>query len=706
MKAHYSKVRVGLVVITFAVLFVLFVTRLFFVQVVHGAQYREKAERQYLQMIEVPAARGEIFDTRGRKVVLNDSFKSMFAYPLTDEDVNKAYVELARIFRVSERAMRREYKLSPKKFRWIKRGLTIEEALRFDAGPSGIGLFIQEEPTRNYPYGDIGRAVLGFVDLDNTGKSGIELVMNEYLTGNNGRSVIQRDGLGREYHIQEIPIKEAEAGQAVVLTIDWDKQQIVEEELAKAVKKYHAKSGMAIFLDPHSGAILAAADYFPDQVDNDKPVKLNAVASAFEPGSIFKLITAAAALESGKVLPSDSYDAEQGRWRLGRHTLRDDHKHDTLSFRSAFELSSNIVMGKIANDVGGDDVLAMARKMGFGRKTRCGLNGESNGILERPPRWSQFVTSTFAIGHGVSVTTLQMAQAFATIASGGKLYQPFIVKGCINDDGQIVNEHECHPIEILDEKIVKELDSFMRGVVSRGTGEPLADAPFAIAGKTGTAEKPNLETGGYIKNKFMASFAGYFPADSPLVAGIVVLDEPEPIHYGGYTSGPAFKNIAIKFAALDKYNTATAQPQPNQKPASAEAKEPLVDATLDTISVRIPDVIGDSKDDAKEKLEKLGLDVRFSGTGRKVVSTNPCPETAVESGATVCCFLTPLTDEKRIMPDVTGLTIRETIALLDAYGIEASYSGTGRAIKQSPDAGSTLTEKDEVKITFKRSKGA
>lgn len=692
--------RVGLVVIFFAVLFVTFATRLFFVQVVHGAQYREKAERQYLQMIEIPAQRGEIFDTRGRKVVLNDSFKSLFAYPLTDEDVDEAYAELARIFRVSERTLRREYKLRPKKFCWIKRGLTTEESLRFDAGKSGVGLFVREEPTRCYPYGSIGRAVLGFVDLDNTGKSGVELVMNDFLTGVNGRSVIQRDGLGREYHIQEIPVKKAVSGQSVVLTIDWDKQQVVEEELAKAVAKYNAKSGMAIFLDPNSGAILAAADYFPDDIDNDRPVKLHAVASTFEPGSVFKLITAAAALESGKVHPGDSYDAEQGRWRLGRHTLRDDHKYDTLSFRSAFELSSNIVMGKIANDIGGDDVMAMARKMGFGRRTRCGLNGESNGILERPDHWSQFVTSTFAIGHGLAVTPLQMAQAFATVASGGKLYQPFIVKGCINDNGQVINEHEGRPLEILDEDIVEELGEFMRGVVLRGTGELLADAPVAIAGKTGTAEKPNLESGGYHKNKFMASFAGYFPADSPLVAGIVILDEPEPIHYGGYTSGPAFKNIAIKFAALDNYKTST-----SAGPVHASTPEPLIDAEMDTESARVPDIIGMDKEDALEECERAGLNVTYFGNGRKVISSKPCVLTAVDSGTTVCCYLHTTSDSLRTMPDVTGLTIRETIALLDAYGIDALYSGKGRAVAQSPKAGEVLGEDRKAEIQFKRSKG-
>ncbi len=699
MKTHYSKVRVGMVIVSFAVLFAVFAVKLIHVQLVNGAEYRAKAEKQYKQSIEVPAERGEIFDSQGRKVVLNDCFKSLFAYPLTAGDVDKAYAELARIFCVSGRAIRKRHDLKPRKFRWIKRGLSLDESARFDACQSGVGLFVREEPTRCYPYGTIGRGVLGFVDLDNSGKSGIEMVMDEYLTGLNGRSIIQRDGMGHEYHIQEIPIKKAASGQSVVLTVDWDKQQVVEEELAKAVKKFNAKGGMAIFVDPHSGAIIAAADCLPDE-NSDKPMKLNAVASTFEPGSIFKLITAAAALESGKIDPSDRYDAEQGRWRLGRHTLRDDHKYDTLTFREAFELSSNIVMGKIANDVGGDEILMMARKMGFGRKTRCGLNGESSGIMERPPRWSQFVTSTFAIGHGLSVTPLQMAQAFASVASGGYLYQPFIVKGCINERGQVVHENDPRPIKVLDSKIVKELDSFMRGVVTRGTGDPLADAPIAIAGKTGTAEKPNLVAGGYHKNKFMASFAGYFPADSPLVAGIVILDEPEPIHYGGHTSGPAFKNIAIKFAALDKYNTTTAVTV-----IKHTSEENMTAVIFDTTVVKVPNVTGLSRKDAVEELTEAGLSVEFSGDGYKVLSSKPGANALIKPGSSICCFLENLPAEDKVMPDVKGLTIRETIALLDAYGIPAKYSGKGRVVKQSPRAGELLTDGTAAKIIFKRHKG-
>ncbi len=700
MKPHFSKVRIGLVSIMFVMTFVIFFARLVFVQVVRGEELRGRAERQYLRSIELPARRGEVFDVKGNKVAVNSNFKSMFAYPITKKDADASYKQMSNIFGTSQKSLRQRHKLAPRKFRWIKRGLSAKEFSRFEATDNQCGLFLREEPSRSYPYGKVGRAILGFVDLDNCGKSGIELVMNDALNGAPGRSMIQTNGIGEKYRIREIPLKEAEAGESVVLTVDWDKQQIVEEELGRSVKKYNAKGGMAIFLDPYSGAVIAAADLDEKGEALDKPMKLNAVASTFEPGSIFKLITAAAALESGRINPDDKFYGENGRWRLGRRTLRDDHKYDTLTFRDGFVFSSNIIMGKIAYEIGGDRVFAMAQKFGFGRKVRCGLNGESRGILKKPYRWSEFTTSTFAIGHGLSVTPLQMAQAFAVIAAGGYLCQPHFIAGCINDEGHIVNRHTSRPIKILDDDIVAVLDSFMCEVVERGTGEPIGDAPFAIAGKTGTAEKPNLEEGGYFKNRFMASFAGYFPADSPQVVGIVILDEPEPIHYGGHTAGPAFKNIAIKFAAIDNYGAGVS--------ASAPVKtDEVYPEAGDKIrkEVIIPDLDGASRGKARYQLEKLGLKAVFSGDGEDVIGTRPAPGTRLSSGTEIYCYMSKDAGNKIETPDLNGLTIREAISILEQYGLTFTCTGRGRVVKQTPVAGTVLADGEVIKFECKRYKG-
>jgi stage V sporulation protein D (sporulation-specific penicillin-binding protein) len=700
MKTHYSKVRIGLVSILFVMTFVMFFARLFFVQVVRGEELRGKAERQYLRSIELPANRGEIYDSKGNKVAVNSTFKSIFAYPLSTKDAESSYRLMSLIFKQRDRNLRKQYKLTPKKFRWIKRGLTLDEFARFESCNNHSGLFLREEPSRTYPYGHVGAAILGFVDLDNCGKAGIELVMDQALAGSPGRSTIQTNGIGEEYGIQEVPIKEAQSGQSVVLTVDWDKQQIVEEELARAVKEHSAKGGMALFLDPHSGSILAAADCDSNGQVCDKPMKLETVTCLFEPGSVFKLLTAAAALEDGRIKPEDKFYAEKGLWRLGRRSLRDDHKHDTLTFREGFELSSNIVMGKIAYEIGGDRVFAMAQKFGFGRKVRCGLHGESAGVLQKPNRWSEFTTSTFAIGHGVSVTPLQMAQAFAMVAAGGYLCQPHFIAGCINDEGCVIERHTSRPIKILDDDIVAVLDSFMRGVVERGTGQPIGDAPFAIAGKTGTAEKPNLETGGYYKNKFMASFAGYFPADSPQVAGIVILDEPEPIHYGGYTAGPAFKEIAVKFAALDKYGAGMS------RPVRAEVEDDYPDVGNDDRNLtEVPDLTGDSRGKAEYKLRKFDLKAVFSGSGNKVIGTRPAALTRLSAGQEVICYMSCDKEKQMIVPDLSGLTIREAVALLEHYGIAFTCHGKGRVVKQTPPAGDELATDEIIKLECERHKG-
>jgi stage V sporulation protein D (sporulation-specific penicillin-binding protein) len=293
-----------------------------------------------------------------------------------------------------------------------------------------------------------------------------------------------------------------------------------------------------------------------------------------------------------------------------------------------------------------------------------------------------------------------MAQAFAVIAAGGYLSQPHFVTACINDEGQIIERHTSRPIKILDDDIVATLDSFMRGVVERGTGEPIGDAPFAIAGKTGTAEKPNLESGGYYKNRFMASFAGYFPADSPQVAGIVILDEPEPIHYGGYTAGPAFKNIAVKFAAIDKYKAKVSSPE------LGEDAQVYPDAGKDNRDLAtVPDIIGASRGKAEFKLKKAGLTLEFSGRGQEVIGTRPAANSRLLLGQTVYCYMSQVDGKKMEMPDLVGLTIREAVNILDQYGIDFTCHGRGRVVRQNPSAGTALTAERTIDLECNRHKG-
>jgi cell division protein FtsI/penicillin-binding protein 2 len=702
MKPLHSTIRIGLCFIALVMIFALFFTRLLFLQIVKGEELRKIAEHQYKELIELPAARGEIFDCKGNKVAINVTFPSLFAYPLTAEDADSAYYCLAGILQKSPAALRREYQLEPKRFRWIKRKLAAEELARYNEKMRQQGLFIREEPTRCYPFGEVGRSILGFVDIDNVGRSGIEMEMNGRLVGTPGRSMIQKDGKGTIYRIKEIPVKEAVSGTSIVLTIDWDKQQIVERELAAAVEQYKAKGGMAVFVDLRDGSILAAADCFPSE-DGDpslKPMKLESVAGVFEPGSVFKVITAAAALAEKKVDPEDRFYAENGTWVMGKHRMRDDHSLGWATFREGFEKSSNIIMGKIANEVTGDKVLAMAKRFGFGRKTRCGLNSESKGILPQAGHWSEYTTAAFAIGHGVSVTALQMAQAFAVVGSGGYLNQPYLIKGFLDSENQVIERHTSQPTRIIDDNTANILADFMRGVVMRGTAKNLLPMPFAIAGKTGTAQKPNFSTGGYYQDKYMGSFGGYFPADSPLVAGIVVLDEPEPIHYGGYTAGPTFKNIALKFAALDRYNL---PPMPDStKDGNPDEPE---EADSNVVRVLLADVAGRTRDGAEYELARLGLKVEFSGSGDHVLCTQPAAAARVPEGSTVRCIMGRDAKMEFPAPDLAGLTMREAVRILNRYGLTFSSEGAGRVVLQAPPAGTLMTATEKMNLIFARDMG-
>jgi hypothetical protein len=263
----------------------------------------------------------------------------------------------------------------------------------------------------------------------------------------------------------------------------------------------------------------------------------------------------------------------------------------------------------------------------------------------------------------------------------------------------VVDRHQSHPLKVLDEKTVSILDKFLCGVVENGTGEPINDAPFPIAGKTGTAEKPNLESGGYYKNRFMASFAGYFPSDSPLVAGIVVLDEPEPIHYGGYTAGPAFKNIAIKFGAIDNYRNSPLADY-RQKPQQINEH-----VDCDYVKVILPDLADVSRSRAAYELKKLDLEPVFTGNGEKIIATYPAAYAMLQQKEMVRCVMDKGRGEEYEIPNLVGLTAREAINVLSRYGLRHSCRGLGRVVSQVPEPGASLTGEEKVILVLKRQTG-
>ncbi len=616
--------------------------RTVFIQVVWADRYSRRAQGQNEQTMTIPAPRGEVLDRNGSKLAVNWHNQSFYAYPDT-QNIARLTSCFANILDLPAKELRRDLYRQRGKFTWMLRQAddrTAEKIREYNVP----GLKTMPEVTRAYTTGGAAQGVLGFVDTDNRGLGGIEYSCQQWLTGTDGKAVIWRDGLGRKYTIDPVRVSEPIPGCQVELTIDIGWQTLLEDELARGVSEYNAKSGMAVLLDCRTGEIIALADALTADETAAGRTKCRTVSDVFEPGSSFKLVTFAAALAEGQISPADSFDAEMGKARFSRRWIRDDKKHGYLTVADAFRVSSNIVTGRIANIIGGDVVRRWAMRFGFGARTGIMLPAEQRGSVP-DRRWSEYVTAAFSIGHGVSVNTLQLANAYASLANGGLLMQPYLVSRVIDPDGKTVYERTPRVRHrVMSPQVAARLMEMARTVVTNGTASLINDPEFPIAGKTGTAEKPDLETGRMIKNKYMASFAGFWPADKPQLVGVVVLDEPEPIHYGGWTAAPILLNVFRRGSFADD---PAGDPAPRLI-AYAEAAEMPTDFTSATGS-------------------PAAVESFWQGRRSRTKALNRWP-----------------TEE---IPDLVGLTAREAVALLQARGLQAAVNGTGRVVKQKPAPG-------------------
>ncbi len=675
MKARLSKPRLYILLSVLSIALGCIVYRLFEIQVVHGSEYGDLAEKQSSGKITVKADRGLIYDRKGRQIAINTVTSSLYAYPSDKKEIANDYRYLDKLYGYKAGSARRKFSLQSNHFTWIDRHLPDELARRIDQD-SIPGLYLKKESQRVYPFPGVGRQLLGNTDIDCNGLSGLEYSCDSILAGRPGLIDYLRDAHRNTYRIDEIPVVEPIAGNSLILTVDWYFQEIVEEELKAAVDEYGAKEGMALFLDCRTGEILAAADYSAG--GKTDIVKLKAVSDCFEPGSMFKVFTAAALLEKDLVDLDEKIYCEHGLWKCGRRVLHDDKQLDSLTFREIIELSSNIGIGKLALRVGGDDLYDNARRFGFGERSLIDLPGEQSGLVNKAKVWSDYNISALAMGHSVSVTALQLATAVAAIANGGHLYRPAIIRGVIDDRGKILKRMKPEQVaDVISTDNAAILRGFMAGVVERGTAKEAQSDIVSLAGKTGTAEIPDLVNGGYFKNKFMASFFGFFPVENPKVAGVVVLKQPEPVHYGGHTAAPAFKNMAERYAIAHAERFA---PQSQLLAGDDGAR-----------MIEIPDFVGQDIELAKKVAHKEGVNINANREKGVVVWQYPPEGRRIPGEEIVAVAVQSEADEDGIILfDMTGMEMRTAMAVLDYQGVDVKINGTGRVKKQFPKAGVTL----------------
>jgi len=669
----FSKPRMALVYILVILVWCVLIFRLAVIQIVHGEEYGLKAQKQSTGKIKVKADRGLVFDRKGRQLAVNVISNALYAYPSDRNEISKINKYLDRLYGRRSGASKRLYSLKANRFKYIDRDLPDNLAAKV-ANDSIPGLYIERGVKRDYPFGAVGRQLLGCTNIDDNGISGLEYSYDSVLAGTPGLIDYLRDAHRTTYRIKTIPLVQPVAGNSIVLTVDWYFQEIVEEELKAAVEKYNALEGTAVFLDCRSGEILAAADYIAG--GKCDAVKLRAVSDCIEPGSVFKIVAAAALMDEELVDPEEKIYCENGYWQCGRSRMRDDHKYDSLTFQEIIELSSNIGTGKLAIRLGPEKLCEAIRRFGFGQKTYVGLPGEQAGHIGNPGVWSDYNIAALSIGHSIAATPLQLSAAMAALANGGKLYRPALIRGMINSEGKLVKKSKPLMIgRVMKDDNVERLHSFLHGVVERGTAMPVKSDIVSIAGKTGTAEVPDLENGGYHKNKFVASFLGYFPAEDPKVAGIVVLHQPKPIHYGGHTSGPAFKNIAERYTIANSESL-----RPDTRLASDGGDNELLE---------IPDFIGRDVSLAIRMAEKKGLNL-VADREEGVVMWQFPPEGRRIPGNETIAVIIQSEDEQMKMLDLSGLQMRTAVAVLNYQGLMFEVEGHGKVKKQFPKAGTEL----------------
>ena len=525
--------------------------RLFVLQIVEAPAYAQLAAKQRDRTIEFPARRGAIFDRNGETLAISVDLKTIYTDPEMVTDPPGAAEALAPV-------LDEPYELLLQK---LSGPMPDDDAPRFEylmrQAPPEVskkvaeldldGVFMSDEAKRYYPGERLASHVLGFAGTDGVGLEGIEAQYDDVLQGKAGRMTFEQDLEGTLLPGGKIDMDRAEPGRALFLTIDKELQYFTQLTLADAAAEYHAEAGTAIVMKPDTGEVLALAnfpDFDPNHPGDSEPETLQnrALNYVYEPGSAFKIVTASAALEEKVVTPRSVFSVPDAFYYAGEE-FNDSHYHATeaMTTTEIIEQSSNVGTIQIGLKLGEERLDEYVRKFGFGEPTGLDFPGESAGIVIDREDWTAPTIATIPIGQGIAVTPLQMASAYSTLANGGVWVEPKLLASTMDGNGKVRPSPPATTRRVVSEKTARRMATILTGVTRHGTGIEAQIPGYAVAGKTGTAQKP-LPTGGY-GNSYVGSFAGFVPAQRPEIVVLVVLDEPSPI-WGGSTAAPTFKTIA------------------------------------------------------------------------------------------------------------------------------------------------------------------
>lgn len=600
--------------------------RVVWVVFAEGDELQARGERQARSTVEIPPMRGAILDRSGRALAINTARYDLALDPTVKgfaAKENTFFEKLSALTGTSAAVLRRQVETrSSPQYVLLRRDLSEEQAETIESWDVP-GLILTPKFARRYNYGTTAAHVLGHVGADGSGLAGLEKEYDEHLTGTPGWRAVKRNRRGQIKAFVGGRVVEPKHGQSLKLTIDLVRQSILEEELQRGVGESGARWGTAIAMDPHSGAILAMANmptYNPNQPGrySDAARRNRAITDQIEPGSTFKLVGAAAAIEQNIIEMTDSVETGDGWAVFHGRTMKDTHAHGTIPFTDVIAKSSNVGMAKTMRKIEPGIFYQYARNLGFGQSTWIDLPGEVGGTLKNPSTWSGTTRTSMAIGYEVAATPLQMLTAYAALANGGLLVEPHIVAERQTMTGATEWRHEPDSVRrALRRSTAETLKPAFEAVVNRGTAEAAFVDGLDIAGKTGTALK--TIGGSYDADFTRASFVGFFPKDDPAVAMIVVLDEPQTDLEGGAVAAPVFRRIARRwvstFPEVVQHVVAARNADSQNGSVQAAALKQTDEQVPATDADTMPDLEGLSARKAVHWLTERGVTVRVRGQG-------------------------------------------------------------------------------------------
>ncbi len=643
-------------------------------QLLLGDDLRGLAENQYLRQVPVAAPRGAILDRHGHPLAVSLPAWSVGARPALVEDKAAAASALAAVLGMSTAEVRSKLDSDAlsaagarrPKFLWLKRRASgdVADGVRALSIP---GIELKQEMRRTWPKKALAGQLLGLVDIDGRARGGVEQALDESLQGRSSSSPALADNKGDRVALVGGLDVDLLEGDDVVLTIDAALQHEAEGALHDVIEEFGAKAAWAIALDARTGALraVAQAPAFNPNAPDPMNARNRAFTDAFEPGSIFKIATFAAALDTGVVRPTDRIYCENGRYQLGRHVIHDTHKAEWLTVSEIFAQSSNIGTLKIAQRVGESRLKAQLLRYGFGSKPGAGLLDETAGRLPAGDRWGEARLATVSFGHGVLVSALQMASFTQGVAAGGMMKKPFLISEVRSPLGELVRSAAVDDGErIMSAAAAHSLTDIMKGVTREGGTGLLAAIPgIEVAGKTGTAEKVDPVSKRYSRDLHLSSFVGFAPADDPRIVVIVLVDEPRTQHFGGLVAAPAWRRI-VEHALLNEGVLGTGA---LAAAASDALATPIALVGAVREQARVP---SDASDEGH--LESVG---EAAATGRDPL--------ALAAGTAV---------------DLRGLPARAALRRAEEAGVELEVSGSGVVVEQQPGPGKPMPAGSKLRV--------